>query len=94
MNYKITIIKVLWLCIFEDFCLKKMLDIDLQNWIHFFPGHPVYETLFSLKNSAYDHRNTVQTITNVNLHISIVTMRRCKIIFLELQLYKKFLPKT
>ena len=37
-----------------------MLDIDLQNWIHFFPGHPLYETLISLKNSVYDNRNTEQ----------------------------------
>ena len=44
--------------IFEDFCLMKML-IDLQNWIHFFAKHPVYETLVSLKNPAYDHTNTL-----------------------------------
>ena len=36
-----------------------MLNIDLQNWIHFFPGHPVHETLVTLKNSVCDHKNKV-----------------------------------
>ena len=36
------LIKVLYLYIFDDFCRKKMLDIDLQVWIYFFAGHPTY----------------------------------------------------
>ena len=37
---KITLIKVLYLYIFDEFCWKKMLDIDLQSWIYFIAGHP------------------------------------------------------
>ena len=34
-------IKVLYLYITDDFCWKKILDIDLQSWIYVFAGHPV-----------------------------------------------------
>ena len=32
---KIILMKVLYLYIFDDFCQKKMLGIDLQTWIYF-----------------------------------------------------------
>ena len=38
---------MLYLYIFNDFCWKKMLDIDLQSWIYLFTGHPVETSLLN-----------------------------------------------
>ena len=35
---KITLIKVLYLYFFGNFCSKKMLDVDLQSWVYVFAG--------------------------------------------------------
>ena len=37
-----TLINVLYLYIFDEFCWKKMLNVHIQSWIYFFVGHPVY----------------------------------------------------
>ena len=60
--------------------------IDLQNWIHFFAGHPVFETLVSLRYFNCNYASSCNYIFGIRscniFHTKILIARQLMIIFL------------